>query len=552
MTAAGNSTLNAEPEPTSKPQRPGMPRFTTSKENVLSTFFIGAIDQGTTSSRFIIFDGTGQPVTSHQHEFQQHYPESGWHEHDPYELVGSVRNCIRKASQSFKEIGHDIEDIKVVGLTTQRETTLVWDVETGEPLHNAIAWPDTRTKGLVRELKEKEKAEGFNIAEITGMPLSTYPSAVKLVWLLRNVPKVKEAYDAGKLAFGTVDTWLLYNLNGKEKGVFVTDSTNASRTMFVNLHTVKYDPKLLEFFDIDINKIHLPRISPSSDAEAYGRISSGPLMGMKIAGCLGDQSAALVGQQGFTPGCAKNTYGTGCFLLYNVGEKPVISKHGLLATIAYDFGRHRKPVYALEGSIAVAGSGVKFLMNNMGFITHSHKISDLAASVEDNGGLVFVTAFSGLFAPYWIDDAKGTIFGITQHTQRGHIARATLEATCFQTKAILDAMEKDSGHHLSDLAVDGGMSNSNLCMQTQANIIGIPVDRPDMHETTSLGAAIAAGFAVDIWREFDELKAINQKGRKLFTPDITPEESDKMFKKWARAVEMCRGWLDPEESGGDF
>lgn len=268
-----------------------------------------------------------------------------------------MRNCIRKASHAFVDIGHDLEDIKVIGITTQRETTLVWDVETGEPLHNAIAWPDTRTKGLVRELKEKEKAEGLNLSEVTGMPLSTYPSAVKLVWMLRNVPKVKEAYDEGRLAFGTVDTWLLYNLNGKHKNLFVTDSTNASRTMFMNLHTVQYDPKLLEFFDLDINKLHLPRIAPSSDAKAYGHIASGPLAGMKIAGCLGDQSAALVGQQGFTPGCAKNTYGTGCFLLYNVGEKPVISKHGLLATIAYDFGRHRKPVYALEGSIAVAGSG---------------------------------------------------------------------------------------------------------------------------------------------------------------------------------------------------
>lgn len=282
-----------------------------------------------------------------------------------------MKNCIRKASQSFVEIGHDLDDIRVVGITTQRETTLVWDVETGEPLHNAIAWPDTRTKGLVRELKEKEKQEGLNIAEMTGMPLSTYPSAVKLVWMLRNVPKVKEAYDAGRLAFGTVDTWLLFNLNGKRKNVFVTDSTNASRTMFMNLHTVKYDPKLLEFFDLDINKLHLPRIAPSSDAQAYGSIASGPLAGMKIAGCLGDQSAALVGQQGFTPGCAKNTYGTGCFLLYNVGEKPVISKHGLLATIAYDFGRHRKPVYALEGSIAVAGSGM-FLGKCVEEIEHSN------------------------------------------------------------------------------------------------------------------------------------------------------------------------------------
>ncbi|EME84068.1 uncharacterized protein MYCFIDRAFT_133838 [Pseudocercospora fijiensis CIRAD86] len=554
--AAGASTTKVERQTPVhgglKPERPPLPRFTTSHENVLAQFFIGALDQGTTSTRFIVFDGVGQPVASHQHEFQQHYPESGWHEHNPKELVASAEACMKKCITSFTELGHEIRDIRAIGLTNQRETALVWDNETGEPLHNAIAWPDTRTKGLVRELKQKETELGLDLSEMTGMPLSTYPSAVKLVWLLRHVPEVKEAYDQGRLAFGTVDTWLLYNLNGKKKEYFVTDSTNASRTMFMNLHTVQYDRKLLEFFDLDIDKLHLPRIVPSSDPDAYGRVASGPLEGMRIAGCLGDQSAALVGQQGFTPGSAKNTYGTGCFLLYNVGEKPVISKHGLLATIAYDFGRQRKPVYALEGSIAVAGSGVKFLMNNLGFITHSHKISDLAATVEDNGGCVFVTAFSGLFAPYWIDDAKGTIFGITQHTQRGHIARATLEATCFQTRAILDAMEMDSGHKLSNLAVDGGMSNSNLCMQAQANIIGIPVDRPAMCETTALGAAIAAGFAVDVWKEFDELKAINQKDRRIFTPDVSPEVSEKMFNKWSRAVQMCRGWLDADEGGGDF
>jgi len=346
----------------------------------------------------------------------------------------------------------------------------VWDKETGEPLHNAIAWPDTRTIGLVRELKEKR--EGKDLSEICGVPLSTYPASVKMVWLLRHVDSVREAYDAGRLCFGTVDSWLVYRLNGgTDRNIHVTDTTNASRTMFMNLHTCKYDDELLKFFEIDPNKLHLPKIVPSSDSGAYGTIASGVLKGKIIAGCLGDQSAALVGQQGFTPGTAKSTYGTGCFLLYNVGEKPVISTHGLLATVAFDFGRARKPIYALEGSVAVAGSGVKFLMNNMGFITHSHKISDLAASVDDNGGCVFVTAFSGLFAPYWIDDAKGTIFGITQHTQRGHIARATLEATCFQTKAILDAMELDSGHRLNELAVDGGMSNSNIAMQVSRSIM---------------------------------------------------------------------------------
>ena len=387
-----------------------------------------------------------------------------WHEHDPWELVHSVETCIEEATKKFIELGHKASDIKAIGLTNQRETTLVWDAETGEPLHNAIAWPDTRTKGLVREFKERKGDQ--NLSEICGIPLSTYPSCLKLVWMLRHIPEVQQAYDEGRLCFGTVDTWLIYNLNGgKEKNVFVTDSTNASRTMFMNLHTCQYDDNLLSFFDLDRNKLRLPKIVPSSCADAYGTLAKGTLKGMKIAGCLGDQSSALVGQQGFTPGSAKNTYGTGCFLLYNVGEKPTISTHGLLATVAYDFGRNRKPVYALEGSVAVAGSGVKFLMNNMGFIAHAEKVSELASTVDDNGGLVFVTAFSGLFAPYWIDDAKGTIFGITQHTQRGHIARATLEATCFQTKAILDAMEKDSGHALSDLAVDGGMSNSNICMQ---------------------------------------------------------------------------------------
>lgn len=347
-------------------------------------------------------------------------------------------------------------------------------METGEIVHNAIAWPDTRTQAIVRELKQREGAD--RLQNICGLPLSTYPSSLKLTWLFRNVERVREVYKAERLMFGTVDTWLLYNLNGgKENNIHVTDVTNASRTMFVNLHTLEYDQTVLNFFDIDPKKMKLPKIVPSSDANAFGSIASGPLKGIKITGCLGDQSAALVGQLGFSPGKAKNTYGTGCFLLYNVGEKPVMSNHGLLASVAYHFGRKAKPVYALEGSIAVAGSAVQFLRNNFKFIEASHHINDLAATVDDNGGCVFVTAFSGLFAPYWIDDAKGTIFGITQHTEKGHIARATMEATCFQTKAILDAMEKDSGHKLSELKVDGGMSNSDLCMQVR-NLLLFPPD----------------------------------------------------------------------------
>ncbi|MCJ1438392.1 Glycerol kinase [Xylographa pallens] len=512
-----------------------------------SRSFIGSIDQGTTSSRFLIFDTKGAPVASHQLEFTQFYPHSGYHEHDAHEIVESVELCIEKATRAFVDSGYSITDIKAVGITNQRETTLVWDSETGEPLHKAIVWPDTRTQNLVRELKDRKGAD--TLQDICGLPLSTYPSAVKLMWLFQNCEKVRTAYDEGRLCFGTVDSWLLYRLNGgKARDIFVTDATNASRTMFMNLHTLEYDQRVFDFFELDRQKIKFPKIVPSSDANAFGSLSSGALKGVRITGCLGDQSAALVGQCGFSPGMAKNTYGTGCFLLYNVGEKPVMSSHGLLATIAYHFGGNRKPVYALEGSIAVAGSGVKFLVNNLGFIEKSHHVSELAATVKDNGGCVFVTAFSGLFAPYWIDDAKGTIFGITSHTVKGHIARATLEAACFQTKAILDAMEKDSGHKLSELAVDGGMSNSDLCMQTQADIIGIPVDRPAMRETTALGAAIAAGFAVDVWKEFEELSEINQTDRMVFRPQISKKQSAMMYKSWVKAVEMSRGWLDASEA----
>lgn len=319
----------------------------------------------------------------------------------------TVEICIEEATQKFVDLGHEKDDIKCIGLTNQRETVILWDWETGEPLHNALVWPDTRTGSVVREFKAKSDKGKDALLEQTGLPLSTYPSAVKLVWLLRNDDKVKEAYDAGRLAFGTVDTWLLWALNGGKKNeVFVTDTTNASRTMFMNINTVEYDDELFEFFEIDRKKIRMPKIVPSSHESAFGKLAYGPLEGTRITGCLGDQSAALVGQRGFSPGTAKNTYGTGCFMLYNVGDKPVISKHGLLATVAYDFG---KPMYALEGSVAVAGSGVKFLMNNLGFFRDSHTISEVAASVPDNGGCYFVTAFSGLFAPYWIDDAKGTI-----------------------------------------------------------------------------------------------------------------------------------------------
>ncbi|KAJ5164515.1 Glycerol kinase [Penicillium coprophilum] len=501
--------------------------------------FVGSIDQGTTSTRFLVFNREGEPVASHQVEFSQIYPNPGWHEHDPLEIVTSVETCIEEAVQKFEAKGHSRGNIKSIGITNQRETTIVWDHETGEPLYNAIVWTDTRSQAIVAELKQK--AGAAQLQTLCGLPLSTYSSATKLLWMLAHVPRVKDAFERGTLAFGTVDAWLVYRLNGGvAANVFVSDSTNASRTMFVNLETLQYDETLLDFFGIR-GKIHLPRIVPSSDATAYGVVASGALAGIPIMGCLGDQSAALVGQKGFSPGMAKNTYGTGCFLLYNVGDKPVLSTHGLLATVAYHFGG--KPIYALEGSIAVAGSGIKFLQNNLNFFQESKEVNDVAYSVDDNGGCVFVTAFSGLFAPYWIDDAKGTIFGITQYTQKGHIARATLEATCFQTKAILDAMEKDSGHTLSELAVDGGMSNSDLAMQTQADLISIPVYRPKMRETTALGAAIAAGLAVGLWRNFAELRDINRSGGAVFEPQVSRQESDTQFGQWEKAVQMSRGWV---------
>ncbi|KAK8045252.1 glycerol kinase-like protein [Apiospora rasikravindrae] len=516
-------------------------------------WFIGSVDQGTTSSRFIIFNSWADPVAMHQIEFENLYPQSGWHDQAPYELLDTVEECIEKATEKFVALGYLKSQIKAIGITNQRETTICWDKNTGEPLCQAVVWPDTRTKDLVRELKNRPGAE--KLTDLCGLPLSTYPASVKLMWMIQHHGEVSKAYEESRLAFGTVDSWLIYKLNGgTERNIHVTDTTNASRTMFMNLHTRKYDDFLLNFFEIDPSKVALPKIVPSSSPDAYGSIAKGALAGVKIGGCLGDQSSALVGQCGFNAGQAKNTYGTGCFLLYNVGTKPVISKYGLLATVAYDFGEGSEAVYALEGSVAVAGSGVKFLLNNLGFERDSHRISALAESVEDNGGLVFVTAFSGLFAPYWIDDAKGTIFGITQHTKRGHIARATLEATCFQTRAILDAMERDSGHKLHSLSVDGGMSNSDLTMQTQADVSDIQVARPPMRETTALGAAIAAGMAAD-GCGWDSLEDVAEMMRikdhvKIFKPVNDRKKVARMYANWERAVQMSRGWVVQEEDDG--
>ncbi|KAF8476994.1 hypothetical protein BDZ91DRAFT_647406 [Kalaharituber pfeilii] len=508
--------------------------------------FTAAVDQGTTSSRFLIFDTAGIPRASHQVEFPQIYPHSGWIEHDPYDILNSVKICIEKATEKFVAMGYRVDDIKALGITNQRETTVVWDDQTGKPLYNAIVWSDTRAKKLVHELRNVAGSEKLH--ELSGLPLSTYPSSVKLLWLLRYVHKVRVAAEEGRLAFGTVDSWLLYNLTGGAgKGVHVTDPSNASRTMFMNIHTLEYDDFLVNWFGV--GKVKLPRIVSSSDPDAYGTICEGPLLGIKISGCLGDQSAALVGQCAFSPGMAKNTYGTGCFLLYHTGSQPVISKNGLLTTVAYTFKgvKGHERAYALEGSIAVAGSAVKFLRDNLQLIKHSDEVGQLASKVEDSGGIVFVTAFSGLFAPYWVDDCRGTIFGITQYTRKEHIARATIEATCYQTKAILDAMERDSGTALHALAVDGGMSNSDVCMQLQADIMGIDVDRPAMRETTALGAAIAAGFGVGLWKDVEELQTVNREGRSTFSPRTNQATRDRGFELWTRAVKKAEGWVDVKD-----
>ncbi|KAK9249229.1 hypothetical protein V1506DRAFT_527417 [Lipomyces tetrasporus] len=513
--------------------------------------FIGALDAGTTSTRFIIFDDAAKPYATHQIEFEQQYPHSGWHEQNPYELIKCANECIEGAIKKFIADGYSASDIKAVGITNQRETTVVWDSETGRPLYNAIAWPDTRTSRLVHHFKNKEGAE--KLVQTCGLPISTYPSALKLVWLLENIHAVQEARKRGTLMFGTVDTWLVYNLTGgSTPGTdpkFVTDTTNASRTMFLNIKTLKYDDFLLDFFGVS-QGVKLPEVVCSADDNAYGKIASGVLAGTPIASCLGDQSAALVGQRAFSVGMGKNTYGTGLFLLYNTGEEPVFSENGLLTTVGYHF-KGEKPIYALEGSIAVGGAAVKFLRDNLQLIAESDEVGQLAAKVPDAGGVIFVTAFSGLFAPYWIDDTQGTIYGITNYTTREHIARATIEATCYQTRAVLEAMAKDSGYELKMLKVDGGMSNSDVCMQIQSDIIGIDVVRPQYRETTALGAAIAAGFAVGIYTDFNDLKNINTEGETTFKPSITEKKREKLYSLWQRAVSRCGGWLQDEDDDSE-
>ncbi|KAK5799314.1 hypothetical protein F5H01DRAFT_357162 [Linnemannia elongata] len=508
--------------------------------------FIGAIDNGTTSSRFLIFDEKGNLVIGHQLEYRQIFPHPGWVEHDPMDILGSVTACIEGALRKFELQGNDVKNLRGIGITNQRETAVVWDRTTGKPLHNAIVWSDTRTQDVVTKLCESSEKGTDALKDTCGLPLTTYFSAVKLKWLLENSSEVKEAHDNGNLMFGTVDSWLIYNLTGgKEGGVHVTDVTNASRTMLMDIKTLQWSEEALKFFGI--NADILPEIKPSSTL--FGKVQHPALEQLQdvpIAGCLGDQHAALVGQHCFQVGEAKNTYGTGCFMLFNTGSKITPSNNGLLTTVGYQF-EGEPAAYALEGSIAVAGSAVKWLRDNMGIIRSAEEINDLAAQVDSNGGVVFVTAFSGLFAPYWRPDVRGSIVGISQHTTKHHLARATLEATCFQTRAILDAMNADSGHPLATLRVDGGLSNSDLCMQLQSNILGLEVARPQMRESTALGAATAAGvhLGIGIWKggfkAFAERARESKEVLQIFTPKINDEEREKEYALWQKAIDTTIG-----------
>lgn len=496
--------------------------------------YLGAIDQGTTSTRFIIFDRSGRIVASEQREHQQIYPRPGWVEHDAEEIWRRTQEVIAAALQ---QRALQPADLAAIGITNQRETTILWDRKTGKPVYNAIVWQDTRVAEAVTEFGQRGGQDRFRSQ--TGLPLSTYFSALKIRWLLENVAGVREKADGGDILFGNVDTFLVWNLTGGPRGgIHLTDVTNASRTQLMNLRTLDWDAELLSAFEIP--RAMLPQIRSSS--EVYGRATKSTLQGVTIAGILGDQQAALVGQTCFKPGEAKNTYGTGCFLLMNVGEQPVTSRHGLLTTVAYRIG-DRPAVYALEGSIAITGALVQWVRDNLGLIEKSSDIETLAISVTDNGGVYFVPAFSGLYAPYWKDSARGVIAGLTRYATKGHLARAVLESTAFQTREVLDAMEKDSGIALDSLRTDGGMVENNLLMQFQADILNKPVVRPTIKETTALGAAYAAGLAVGFYKSIDDLRS-NWSVDHTWRPNLAAEKREEMYRMWKKAVTRSFDWAD--------
>ncbi|KAK5619259.1 hypothetical protein CRENBAI_018109 [Crenichthys baileyi] len=508
---------------------------------------VAAIDQGTSSTRFLVFNSkTAELLSHHQVEIKQSFPKEGWVEEDPKEILQSVYECMERTCEKLMQLNIDISNIKAIGVTNQRETTLVWDKETGEPLYNAIVWLDLRTQSTVERLINRTPGRNKNhLRHKTGLPISTYFSAVKLRWLMDNVDEVRDAVVSHRAMFGTVDSWLIWCLTGgKSGGVHCTDVTNASRTMLFNIHTMDWDPELCKYFGIPMEI--LPRVRSSSEIYGLMKISScwksGALSGIPISGCLGDQSAALVGQMCFQDGQAKNTYGTGCFLLRNTGAKPVMSDHGLLTTVAYKLGRDKPACYALEGSVAIAGAVVRWLEDNLGIIGSSEELEKLAASVGTSYGCYFVPAFSGLYAPYWEPSARGIICGLTQFTNKSHLAFAALEAVCFQTREILDAMNQDSGIPLTQLQVDGGMTSNKLLMQLQADILCIPVVKPSMPETTALGAAMAAGAAegVSVWSLNPE--DLSEVTSEKFDPQINPEESEFRYARWKKAVEKSKNW----------
>ncbi|KAL5575772.1 hypothetical protein UlMin_017471 [Ulmus minor] len=502
--------------------------------------FVGAIDQGTTSTRFIIYDRLARAVGSHQVEFTQFYPEAGWVEHDPMEILESVRVCMAKALDKATADGHNVDNgLKAIGLTNQRETTLVWSKSTGAPLYNAIVWMDVRTSSICRKLEKELSGGRTHFVETCGLPISTYFSALKLLWLLENVDTIKEAVANGDAIFGTIDTWLIWNLTGGcDGGLHVTDVSNASRTMLMNLKTLEWDKPTLETLGIPAEI--LPKIV--SNSEVIGKIAKGwPITGIPISGCLGDQHAAMVGQA-CRKGEAKSTYGTGAFILLNTGEGIIQSDHGLLSTLAFKLGPSAPTNYALEGSIAIAGAAVQWLRDSLGVISRASEIEELASQVETTGGVYFVPAFNGLFAPWWRDDARGVCIGITRFTTKAHIARAVLESMCFQVKDVLDSMHKDADGIRNDkgeflLRVDGGATVNNLLMQTQADLLGSPVVRPADIETTALGAAYAAGLAVGVWKENDIFGSGAQvKNDTVFHPKLDEELRKKKVQSWCKAV----------------
>ncbi|KAI9031100.1 hypothetical protein DFJ74DRAFT_702132 [Hyaloraphidium curvatum] len=498
--------------------------------------FIGSIDQGTSSSRFILFDALGKVVGVAQQTFEQIYPKAGWAEHNPIAILESVNNCIKECMEQVEEkYGLTAKDVVAVGITNQRETTVVWDKDYGLPLHNAIVWHDSRTADVVKELIAKAGGDREHFAKKCGLPFSTYFSGVKLKWLFDNVKPVRTAADTKRLFFGTIDSWLIFKLTDN---VHVTDVSNASRTMLMDLNTLQWDKELCDFFGVPMEC--LPRIASSS--EVYGTMADGPLKGVPISGCLGDQQAALVGQRCWEPGSAKSTYGTGCFMLYNTGTKPVYSDNGLLTTVGFQLSPKAPAFYALEGSISAAGSAINWWKNNLRLIDEAKEVDGLVDATTSNGGVYFVPAFGGLFAPYWREDARGTVLGLTQFTTRGHVLRATLEAICFQTRAILDAMNASSGSPLTILKVDGGLSNSQQMVRILSDFVNITVERPLMRETTALGAALAAGLAVGVWAGPEEVSAKFAEDVEHFVPRMKEAERDRLYKIWNVAVEKSYGW----------